>query len=102
MILMKVAALTGVVLAGQANADDMSMAYFMGHNHPMNHDFLTPMSEQEKAAIDRVTESDLSAGAGETYAAISQMGMAQESSPKTIVILTIPNVASRLRNTMFN
>ncbi|MDO6732370.1 hypothetical protein Q4577_20250 [Marinovum sp. 2_MG-2023] len=102
MILMKVAALTGAFLAGQANADDMSMAYFMGHNHPMNHGFLAPMSEEEKAAIHRVTESDLSTGAGETYAMIPQIGMAQESSPKTIVNLTIPNVASRLRNTMFN
>lgn len=102
MKLMKVAALTGALLAGQANADDMSMASFLGHNHPMNHGFLTPMSEQEKTAIDRVTESDLSTGAGETYAMIPQIGMAQESSPKISVISTIPNVASRLRNTMFN
>lgn len=44
--------LGAAVLALPAMADELSLAYFMGPNHPMNAGYFTPMSEMLKAESD--------------------------------------------------
>uniref|UniRef100_A0AAN0NIR0 C4-dicarboxylate ABC transporter substrate-binding protein n=1 Tax=Yoonia rhodophyticola TaxID=3137370 RepID=A0AAN0NIR0_9RHOB len=40
-----IAAISAITLALPAQAETLSLAYFMGANHPMNKAFLTPMGE---------------------------------------------------------
>lgn len=58
------AACCAAVLASPAVSENLSLAYFMGSNHPMNKSFLTPMGEMiEKETGGEVTIQHFAGGA---------------------------------------